>query len=49
MIGFDELAREIGNVGLTLICFVVGVIIINWLDRNVFSGHKNFKKDRDND
>ena len=43
MIGFDELAREIGNVGLTLICFVVGAILINWLDRNVFNKNRRRK------
>ena len=43
MIGFDELVREIGNVGLTLICFVVGVILINWLDRNVFNKNRRRK------
>ena len=43
MIGLDELAREFGNVGLTLICFVVGVILINWLDRNVFNKNRRRK------
>ena len=41
--GFDELAREIGNVGLTLICLVVGAIIINWLDRNDFNKKRRHK------
>ena len=30
------LANEFSNVGLTILCVVVGVLIVNWLDRNVF-------------
>ena len=45
----DGLVHEIANVGLTILCVVIGCLFVNWLDRNVFSGHKNFKKDRDND
>ena len=39
----DMIISEIANVGLTILCVVVGVLIVNWLDRNVFSKHKNFK------
>tara|TARA_B100000131_G_scaffold143346_1_gene139432 strand:- start:425 stop:553 length:129 start_codon:yes stop_codon:yes gene_type:complete len=31
------LVNEFANVGLTILCVVVGVIIVNWLDRNVFN------------
>ena len=41
-----ELVDGIANVGITIFCVVVGCLIVNWLDRNVFSGHKNFKKDK---
>ena len=33
----DVLVQEFANVGLTILCVVVGVIIVNWLDRNVFN------------
>ena len=45
----ETLATELSNVGLTILCVVVGVLIVNYLDRNVFSKHKNFKKEQDND
>ena len=37
MEGIDVIANEISNVGLTILCVVIGVIIVNWLDRNVFN------------
>ena len=33
----NVLVNEFANVGLTILCVVVGVIIVNWLDRNVFN------------
>ena len=45
----NVLVNEFANVGLTILCVVVGVLIVNWLDRNVFSGHKKFNKEKDND
>ena len=42
----ESIVNEIANVGFTIFCVVVGVLIVNWLDRNVFSGHKKFKKDK---
>ena len=39
----DIIANEISNVGLTILCVVVGVMLVNWLDRNVFN--KNRYKD----
>ena len=41
----NVLVNEFANVGLTILCVVVGVIIVNWLDRNVFN--KNRRKDND--
>ena len=43
MEGIDVIANEISNVGLTILCVVVGVMLVNWLDRNVFN--KNRYKD----
>ena len=34
------LTNELANVGLTILCVVVGVLIVNWLDRNVFNKNK---------
>ena len=41
----ETLVQEFANVGLTILSVVVGVIIVNWLDRNVFN--KNRRKDND--
>jgi len=38
-----DLVQGFANVGLTIFCVVVAILIVNWLDRNVFSGHKKFK------
>jgi len=37
---FEVLSNELANVGLTILCVVVGVMIVNWLDRNVFNKNK---------
>ena len=36
----NVLVNEFANVGLTILSVVVGVIIVNWLDRNVFNKNK---------
>ena len=36
----STLVNEFANVGLTILCVVVGVMIVNWLDRNVFNKNK---------
>jgi hypothetical protein len=41
----EDLVQQFSNVGLTILCVVVGVIIVNWLDRNVFN--KNRRHDND--
>ena len=45
----EGIVQEISNIGITILSVVVGVLIVNWLDRNIFSGHKNFNKEKDND
>ena len=35
-----DIVNEFANVGLTILCVVVGVIIVNWLDRNVFNKNR---------
>ena len=37
---FEVLTNELANVGLTILSVVVGVLIVNWLDRNVFNKNK---------
>ncbi len=39
----NVLVNEFANVGLTILCVVVGVIIVNWLDRNVFNKNRRNK------
>ena len=41
-----DLVQQFSNVGLTILCVVVGVIIVNWLDRNVFNKNK-WRNDND--
>ena len=36
----NVLVNEFANVGLTILCVVVGVLLVNWLDRNVFNKNK---------
>tara|TARA_B100000519_G_C14188794_1_gene412072 strand:+ start:665 stop:796 length:132 start_codon:yes stop_codon:yes gene_type:complete len=39
----EGLVDGVAQVGITIFCIVVAMLIVNWLDRNVFSNHKNFK------
>ncbi len=39
----EDLVQQFANVGLTILCVVVGVIIVNWLDRNVFNKNRRNK------
>ncbi len=34
----DTVIQELANVGLTILCVIIGVLIVNWLDKNVFGG-----------
>ena len=36
----ETLVQEFSNVGLIILSVVVGVLIVNWLDRNVFNKNK---------
>ena len=42
---FELLMNELSNVGLTILSVVVGVMIVNWLDRNVFNKHRSNDND----
>jgi hypothetical protein len=39
----ESLVTEFANVGLTILCVVVGVLLVNWLDRNVFNKNRRNK------
>ena len=39
----EDLVQQFANVGFTLFCIVAAIILVNWLDRNVFN--KNRYKD----
>ena len=39
----EDLVQQFANVGLTIFCVVVGVILVNWLDRNVFNKNRRNK------
>ncbi len=51
----ENIVQGIANVGITIFCIVAAILIVNWLDKNTFSGHKNFRKpnhdveEKDND
>ena len=42
----ESIVQEIANVGFTLFCIVVGVILVHWLDRNVFNKNRSHKDDK---
>ena len=42
---FEVLTNELANVGLTILSVIVGVMIVNWLDRNVFNKTRRNKND----
>ena len=33
----ESIVHEFANVGFTIFCFVVGICVVRWLDRNVFN------------
>ena len=37
----ETMVQEISNVGFTLLCVVISVVIVRWLDKNIFiKGYK---------
>tara|TARA_B100001123_G_scaffold418980_1_gene523609 strand:- start:626 stop:751 length:126 start_codon:yes stop_codon:yes gene_type:complete len=40
----EDLVQQFANVGLTILVIVVCVIVVNWLDRNVFNKNRRRKK-----
>ena len=42
----ENLVQQFANVGLTILSVVVGIILVNWLDRNVFNKNRRNKHDK---
>ena len=42
----EDLVQQFSNVGLTILSVVVGVLIVNWLDRNVFNKNRRTNDDK---
>ena len=42
----EDLVQQFANVGFTILCIVVGVILVNWLDRNVFNKTRRHDDDK---
>ena len=40
----EDLVQQFANVGFTLFCIVACVILVNWLDRNVFNKNRYYNK-----
>ena len=43
-----EIVNEISNVGITILCVVIAIIVVRWLDRNVFNKGR-YKRSNEND
>ena len=39
----SDIFNEFANVGITILCVVVVIIVVNWLDRNVFNKNRRNK------
>ena len=42
----EDLLQQFANVGFTIFCVVAGIILVNWLDRNVFNKNGRNKHDK---
>ena len=40
-----DIITEFGDIIVTILCIIVGVIVVQWLDRNVFNKNRYYKKD----
>ena len=45
----EIVVNEVANIGLTILCIVIGWMGIVWLDRNVFNKNRQFRKNKNND
>ena len=42
----SELTANLTSIGLTVVGVVIAIFLVRWLDKNVFSNHKNFKGEK---
>ena len=42
----EGIVQEISNIGITILCVVVGCLIVNWLDRNIFNKNRRTNDDK---
>ena len=40
-----DIITEFGDIIVTILCIIMGVILVQWLDRNVFNKNRYYKKD----
>jgi hypothetical protein len=40
-----DMTTEFGDIIVTILCIIMGVIVVQWLDRNVFNKNRYYKKD----
>ena len=40
-----DIITEFGDIIVTILCVIIGVIVVQWLDRNVFNKNRYYKKD----
>ena len=45
----ELVVNEVANIGLTILCIVIGWMGIVWLDSNVFNKNRQFRKNKNND
>ena len=41
-----DIITEFGDIIVTILCIIVGVIVVQWLDRNVFNKNRRHKDDK---
>ncbi len=40
-----DIITEFGDIIVTILCVIIGIIVVQWLDRNVFNKNRYYKKD----
>ena len=41
-----DLVQGVANVGMTIFCVIIAILIVNWLDRNVFNKNRRTNDDK---
>ena len=37
----ESIVQEVSNIGFTLLCVVISVVSVRWLDKNIFNKGRN--------